>query len=131
MEPVDIPPGALPPGWSAGGSGSGNAEQAQRQAQQQEEEERRRSILDQIMTPEARMRLNNIAMVKAEKARGVEDMLIKAATSGQLGAKVTEDQLIQMLEQVSSRTEKKTRVTIQRREYFHEDDSDDNDDDLM
>lgn len=40
------------------------------------------------------------AMVKAEKARNVEDMLISAATSGKLGGKVTEDQFIQMLEQV-------------------------------
>lgn len=40
------------------------------------------------------------AMVKAEKARNVEDMLINAATSGRLGGKVTEDQFIQMLEQV-------------------------------
>lgn len=39
-------------------------------------------------------------MVKAEKARRVEDMLIHAATSGKLGGKVTEDQFIQMLEQV-------------------------------
>lgn len=39
-------------------------------------------------------------MVKAEKARNVEDMLINAATSGKLGGKVTEDQFIQMLEQV-------------------------------
>lgn len=40
------------------------------------------------------------AMVKAEKARSVEDMLIAAATSGRLGGKVTEHQFIQMLEQV-------------------------------
>lgn len=40
------------------------------------------------------------AMVKPEKARRVEEMLIHAAKSGALGGKVTEDQFIQMLEQV-------------------------------
>lgn len=39
-------------------------------------------------------------MVKPEKARRVEEMLIQAATSGALGGKVTETQFIQMLEQV-------------------------------
>jgi len=71
------------------------------------------------------------AIVRKEKARAVEDMLLQAATSGRLGGKVTEEQLIQMLEQVSSQVEKKaTKVTIQRRRYLDEDD-DDNDDDLL
>lgn len=42
-------------------------------------------------------------MVKPEKARRVEEMLIHAAKSGALRGKVTEDQFIQMLEQVNSR----------------------------
>lgn len=39
-------------------------------------------------------------MVKPEKARRVEEMLMHAAKSGALGGKVTEAQFIQMLEQV-------------------------------
>ena len=71
------------------------------------------------------------AIVRKEKARAVEDMLLQAATSGRLGGKVTEEQLIQMLEQVSSQVEKKaTKVVIQRRRYLDEDE-DDNDDDLL
>lgn len=46
-------------------------------------------------------------------------------------AQVTEERLIQMLEQVSSQVDKRaTKVTIQRRRYM-EDDDDDNDDDLL
>lgn len=44
-------------------------------------------------------------MVKPEKARRVEEMLIHAAKSGALGGKVSEDQFIQMLEQVRVETE--------------------------
>eukprot|EP00903_Cladosiphon_okamuranus_P019717 g18119.t1 len=132
MEAAELPAGALPPGWSSGGAGGADPEAAQRQAQQeQEERERRKQILDQIMTAEARLRLSNIAMVKPEKARRVEEMLIHAAKSGALGGKVTEDQFIQMLEQVSTQMEKKTKVTIKRKTYFDEQDSDDNDDDMM
>lgn len=43
------------------------------------------------------------AMVKPEKARRVEEMLMHAAKSGALGGKVTEGQFIQMLEQVKSK----------------------------
>eukprot|EP00752_Nemacystus_decipiens_P002480 g2333.t1 len=132
MEAAELPADALPPGWSAGGAGAKDPEAAQRQAQQaQQEQERRKQILDQIMTAEARLRLSNIGMVKPEKARRVEEMLIHAAKSGALGGKVTEDQFIQMLEQVSSQMEKKTKVTIKRKTYFDEQDSDDNDDDMM
>lgn len=38
---------------------------------------------------------------------------------------------VPILVQVSSKMEKKTKVTIKRRTYFDEDDPDDNDDDLM
>lgn len=72
------------------------------------------------------------AIVRKEKVRAVEDMLLQAATSGRLGGKVTEEQLIQMLEQVSSQVEKKaTKVIIQRRRYLTEEDEDDNDDDFL
>ncbi|CAM9163561.1 unnamed protein product [Hapterophycus canaliculatus] len=132
MEAAQLPADALPPGWSSGGAGAADPESAQRQAQQeQQEQERRKQILDQIMTVEARLRLSNIAMVKPEKARRVEEMLMHAAKSGALGGKVTEGQFIQMLEQVSSQMEKKTKVTIKRKTYFDEEDSDDNDDDMM
>lgn len=42
-------------------------------------------------------------MVKPEKAKRVEEMLMHAAKSGALGGKVTEDQFIQMLEQVRNK----------------------------
>ncbi|CAM9221282.1 unnamed protein product [Laminaria digitata] len=133
MESVgELPADALPAGWSSGGAGARDPEAAQRQAQQeQQEKEQRKQILDQIMTAEARVRLGNIAMVKPDKARRVEEMLIHAAKSGALPGKVTEDHFIQMLGQVSSQMEKKTKVTIKRKTYFDDQDSDDNDDDLM
>ena len=56
----------------------------------------------QILTNETRERLNRIAMVKPEKARGVEDLLIQSARKGQLRGKVTETQLIELLEQAQS-----------------------------
>jgi programmed cell death protein 5 len=114
-----------------------NFEEMQAEEQQRQEmEERRLSILDQILEPLAKSRLKTLSMVKKEKARYVEDALIKAATNGQLQAKVTEAQLIAMLEQIGGGAEEegvveKKKVTIQRRKTGFDDDSDDNDDDLM
>lgn len=43
----------------------------------------------QILSPEARERLARIRIVKEEKARGVEEMLIRMAQSGQIRGKVS------------------------------------------
>ena len=57
-------------------------------------------------------------------------MLVQMATSGKLPGKVTEAQLIQMLEGTGASAQ--TKVKIQRRNYgIDSDDDDDNDDDLL
>ena len=63
-----------------------------------------------------------IALVKPEKARAIEDMIINAARRGALGEKVSEDRLIDLLEQVNEKTAAKTKVTIQRRRGAFDDD---------
>ena len=116
-------------------------EQLMRQEQVAANEERRIHILDQILEPAAKERMKRLALTRKEKARAVEDSLINAATNGRLGGKVTEEQLIQMLEQISGEDSTagsgsggggKGKVNIQRRKYgFDDEDDDDNDDDLM
>jgi len=64
-------------------------------------EERRNFILAQVTEPDARERLSRIALVKPEKARQIEDMIIRAAQSGGLSSKVDEQKLIQLLEQIN------------------------------
>lgn len=111
---------------NGGGGGQGGqpmtAEQQQQQAAKvQEEDQQRSSMLHAIMQPAARERLSRIALVKPEKARGVEDILLNAAKKGQLGQKVTEDRLIELLEQVNEQTSQRTKVTIQRRQRADDD----------
>jgi len=94
----------------------------------------------QILEAEAKTRLSRLAMVKKDKARAVEDSLIAAATNGRLKSKVTEEQLIAMLEQYGGSGGDegsgggvgggRRGITIQRRKTGFEDDDDDNDDDL-
>nr|GMD87793.1 DNA-binding protein DDB_G0278111-like [Ipomoea batatas] len=53
-----------------------------------------------------------IALVKPEKARGVEDVILRAAQFGQISEKVSEEKLIQLLEQINTQTTKQTKVTV-------------------
>jgi programmed cell death protein 5 len=54
-------------------------------------------ILKQILSSEARMRLNNIKMVKSELSDLVEQYLIGMATQGKIHGQLTDDQLKQIL----------------------------------
>ncbi|KAI1235377.1 hypothetical protein IHE44_0002239 [Lamprotornis superbus] len=54
--------------------------------------------------------VSNLALVKPDKAKAVENYLIQMARFGQLPGKVSEQGLIEILEKVSQQTEKKTTV---------------------
>ncbi len=54
-------------------------------------------ILKQILTAEARSRLNNIKMVKPELSDLVEQYLIGMATQRKIPGQITDDQLKQIL----------------------------------
>jgi programmed cell death protein 5 len=54
-------------------------------------------ILKQILTSEARSRLNNIKMVKPELSDLVEQYLIGMATQGKIRGQLTDNQLKQIL----------------------------------
>ncbi|KAK2437613.1 double-stranded DNA-binding family protein [Trifolium repens] len=106
---------------AAGNQQSPEQQNAQEDAKR-EAEERRQMMLSQILSAEARERLARIALVKPEKAKGVEDVILRAAQMGQIAEKVTEERLITLLEQINSQTAKQTKVTIQRRRNVLEDD---------
>ncbi|GFS42422.1 double-stranded DNA-binding family protein [Actinidia rufa] len=84
--------------------GLGNQQSSEQQKGQEEAkreaDERRQMMLSQILSSEARERLNKcfdcrliysvarIALVKPEKARGVEDVILRAAQMGQVVEKI-------------------------------------------
>ena len=54
-------------------------------------------ILKQILSSDARLRLNNVKMVKPDVANTVENYLINLASQGRVKPPVTDDQLKQIL----------------------------------
>ncbi|EER24408.1 dsDNA-binding protein PDCD5, variant [Coccidioides immitis RS] len=103
----------------AGGAGAPNPEEQRRQ----QEADARQAILSQILLPEAADRLNRIRMVKETRATDVENRLIMLARTGQLRAKVTEDQLKDLLNAVAENKEEE-KIIISRRKGGWDDDDD-------
>ncbi|XP_036998199.1 programmed cell death protein 5 isoform X4 [Artibeus jamaicensis] len=60
---------------------------AAQQEAKHREAEMRNSILAQVLDQSARARLSNLALVKPEKTKGVENYLIQMARYGQLSGK--------------------------------------------
>lgn len=60
-------------------------------------EAQKEHILKQILSPEARSRLNNIKMVRPELSDLVEQYLIGLATQGRMHSQITDEQLKQIL----------------------------------
>lgn len=70
--------------------------------------------------------VNSIALVKPERAKQVEGMLIQMAQTGQISGQIGEAQLVDLLEKISQKTQKKTTIKFQRKKT----DLDDSDDDF-
>ncbi|XP_036440780.1 programmed cell death protein 5 isoform X1 [Colossoma macropomum] len=102
-----------------------SSDQQGQQEAKQRETEMRNSILAQVLDQSARARLSNLALVKPDKAKAVENYLIQMARFGQLGGKITENGLIEILEKVNQQTEKKTTVKFNRRRVMDSDEEDD------
>ncbi len=91
--------------------------QAQLEKQAKAEKEReevlaqRKAILSQILTDEARERLNNIYVVNPQFATQLENQLIQLYSTRQLRSKITDEQLRDMLQQLAGKR-KESNITF-------------------
>ncbi|KAN0115866.1 DNA-binding TFAR19-like protein [Russula decolorans] len=77
-------------------SGASSEEAEKRRA----EEQMRRDLLATALEPAARERLSRIALVSPTRSNQIESILLRMVQSGQLRGRVSEQQLIDLLEQV-------------------------------
>jgi programmed cell death protein 5 len=87
-------------------------EAALREEQARELEAQKQSVLRQILTPEARLRLSNLKMARPELAEAVENQLILLAQSGRIHQQIDDDTLKQLLQRI---VPKKREIKIERR----------------
>ena len=117
----------LKQGGSSSAQGQGGA-QAQAQAQTQQ-------ILNQILDANAQERLSRVALVRPERVKAVESYLMQAVRSGAIRNKLTENDIVGILESVGRDEQKRntTRIIFDRREKsaLPEDGQSDDDDDFF
>ncbi|KAI0654784.1 hypothetical protein C8Q70DRAFT_925216 [Cubamyces menziesii] len=83
-----------------GAQGSGGAQAGEEQAKREAEEQMRRDLLATILDTAARERLARIALVSPDRAKQIEAILLRMVQSGQLRGRVSEEQLIGLLDQI-------------------------------
>lgn len=109
-----------------GGGGGGGGDQEKMEEQRQAQEDMRNSILSQILSQQARARLNTLKLSKPEKAQIVEANIIRMAQTGQIGGKLEDAQLVQILESINRQMPKsESMVKFDRRRAQIDDDDDD------
>merc|ERR1712008_122934 len=86
---------------SAPGGGMTPQDAQNANKKKEEQEGMRQDMLTRMMAPEAKERLNRISLVKPDKARKLEDMVLMMAQRNQLREALSDAQLKQMLEQIS------------------------------
>ena len=88
--------------------------QQQLEEQRRQIENQRQAILKGILTNEARERLANIKLAKPEYAMALESQLIQLAQTRRVTDKITDDQLRQLLQQLT-KTQRESKITFKRR----------------
>ena len=79
------------------------ADEQKRVQVQQQVEMQKQALLRQILTPDARRRLNNLNMIKPEFTSQLELQLIQLAQQGSVEIPITDEQLKQILVRLQSR----------------------------
>ena len=72
-----------------------------REEARQQAEAQKQAILKQYLTDGARQRLNTVSMTKPQFAEQVEQQLVSLAGSGRLGDRIDEDQMKELLQEMS------------------------------
>ncbi|KAL3229188.1 Uncharacterized protein RNJ44_02275 [Nakaseomyces bracarensis] len=88
-----------------------------------EKQERVGSSISHFLEPQALERLSRVSLVRPDRAQAVEKYLAQLASTGQLRAKVTEKDIVQILDGIAKEQNKKndTKIIFNRREVEEDD----------
>lgn len=95
------------------------------------QDEIKSSMLSQLLEVEARERLSRVRIVRPERANSVEQYIMKLYSMGQITKKLTEQDIVQILDGISRDevSNSKSQIIFDRRHKINAGDDDDIDDD--
>jgi programmed cell death protein 5 len=86
---------------------------AEQQRAAADAEAQKQTLMRRLLTPEARLRLANIKMVRSEFGQQLEQELVQLAQTGRVPLPISDDQLKRLLVQIEGR-QKKRDISIRR-----------------
>lgn len=114
---------------AGGGSSTNPSSSSSGGAQDLAQENMTITILNRVLTNEARERLSRVKIVRPDRAQAVENYIIKLYSMGQIHQKLGEKDIVQILDGLSrdSQQKQQTKITFNRKNIAADDDEDDND----
>lgn len=111
---------------AAGGGSSTNPSSSSGGAQDLAQENMTITILNRVLTNEARERLSRVKIVRPDRAQAVENYIIKLYSMGQIHQKLGEKDIVQILDGLSrdSQQKQQTKITFNRKNIADDDEDD-------
>lgn len=99
----------------------------------EDKEELRHTMLSQILDTSAAERLSRVRIVKSERADAVEQYIIKLATMGGISRKLSENDIVEILDGLSrgENRQSKGKIVFNRKSNIESDNEDDDEDDFF
>ena len=114
---------------AGGGSSTNPSSSSSGGAQDLAQENMTITILNRVLTNEARERLSRVKIVRPDRAQAVENYIIKLYSMGQIHQKLGEKDIVQILDGLSrdSQQKQQTKITFNMKNIAADDDEDDDD----
>ncbi|RLP67118.1 hypothetical protein L150_05913 [Candida albicans Ca529L] len=112
---------------AGGGSSTNPSSSSSGGAQDSAQENMTITILNRVLTNEARERLSRVKIVRPDRAQAVENYIIKLYSMGQIHQKLGEKDIVQILDGLSrdSQQKQQTKITFNRKNIADDDEDDD------
>lgn len=112
---------------AGGGSSTNPSSSSSGGAQDLAQENMTITILNRVLTNEARERLSRVKIVRPDRAQAVENYIIKLYSMGQIHQKLGEKDIVQILDGLSrdSQQKQQTKITFNRKNIADDDEDDD------
>ncbi|KHC54682.1 programmed cell death protein 5 [Candida albicans P75010] len=111
---------------AGGGSSTNPSSSSSGGAQDSAQENMTITILNRVLTNEARERLSRVKIVRPDRAQAVENYIIKLYSMGQIHQKLGEKDIVQILDGLSrdSQQKQQTKITFNRKNIADDDEDD-------